>query len=133
VQRSATAAKALYERTGQGLLADAAGLLAPSAVGPLLTAASRLRLADRIPPLANVIISNVRGPDFPLYVAGARLESMFPMGPLMEGVGLGVTVVTYRDEVGFGFVSCPDLLPDVAGLAATVPAELVSLQAAAAG
>ena len=131
VQRSSAAAKALYERTGQGLLADAAGLLPPLAVGPLLDAASRLGLAARIPPLANVIVSNVRGPDFPLYVAGSRLESMFPMGPLMEGVGLGVTVVTYRDEVGFGFVSCPDLLPDVAGLAATVADELVALRAAA--
>ena len=60
------------------------------------------------------------------------LESMFPMGPLMEGVGLGVTAVSYRDEVGFGFLACPDLVPDVSRIAAGVEVELERLQSAAA-
>jgi WS/DGAT/MGAT family acyltransferase len=128
VQRSSEAVKSVYERSGRELLADAAAAVPGALVAPIMAAVSRLGLASIVPPIANVIVSNVRGPDFPLFVAGGKLESMFPIGPLVEGIGLGVTVVTYRDEVAFGFIACPDLFPDVAGLAASVPAELALLQ-----
>lgn len=130
-QRSSSAAKALYEASGKGLLADLATLAPRPLVGPMMSAVSALGLARVVPPIANVIVSNVRGPDFPLYVAGTNLEGMFPMGPLMEGVGLGITIVTYRDRVEFGFVACPDLLADVSGLAASVADEIGELRAAA--
>jgi WS/DGAT/MGAT family acyltransferase len=131
--RSAAAAKDAYAAGGAGALAAVAGAIAPGVVAPVMRALSTLRIADRIPPLANVIVSNVRGPEFPLYVSGARVEEIFPMGPLVEGVGLGITVVSYRDRVGIGFLACPDLLPDVDALAARVPAALDELLAASVG
>lgn len=131
-QRSAAAAKRLFDRAGSGLLENLATLAPPGAVGPTMRALSRLRAGRALPPLANVTASNIRGPDFPLYVSGARLEHIFPMGPLMEGVGLGLTVVSYRDDVDFGFIACPDLVPDVDRLAGHVHAELERLRAATA-
>jgi hypothetical protein len=117
VTRSATATKDLYERVGEGLLGSVASLAPKTVVGPVMRMLSGVRIADIAPPIANVTISNIRGPDLPLYVAGARLKSLFPMGPLIEGVGLGVTVISYGDEVAFGFLGCEDHLPDIESLA----------------
>ena len=76
------------------------------------------------------MISNVRGPDFPLWIAGGRVSQMFPMGPLIEGMGLNITVVSYLDTVSFGFQVCPDLLPDVAQLAGYVDDAVAELEKA---
>ena len=93
--------------------------------------ASALRLAERVPPIANLMISNVRGPEFPLYIAGGRVSQMLPMGPLVEGMGLNITVVSYLDTVSFGFQVCPDLVPDVARLAGYVDDAVAELEKAA--
>ncbi len=89
-------------------------------------------LGRRTAPPVNVIISNVPGPPFPLFVAGARLESLVPLGPLLIGIGLTVTVFSYGEHVDFGFMTCPELAPDVARLAERVPLALEQLEAAAA-
>ena len=64
------------------------------------------KLANRHPPLHNLVISNVRGPGAPLYAAGARLTAAYPLGPLMEGAGMNITVLSYADSVDFGIVAC---------------------------
>ena len=127
VARSATSAKSLYARSGQGLFESIASLAPLRVTGPVLRLASAARIPSVLPPVVNVLISNIRGPAIPLFVAGAELESIFPMGPLFEGVGLGVTVVSYRDHVDFGFIACPDLVPDVSELASTVNLEMAEL------
>ena len=71
-----------------------------------------------------MIVSNIRGPDIPLYAGGAQLATMYPMGPLAEGVGLGITAVSYRDDVSVGFMACPDLVPDVNELPEALHAEV---------
>ena len=78
---------------------------------------SRLHLADRHRPIHNLVISNVPGPPFPLYYAGARLVAAYPMGPVMEGAGLNITVMSYMDSVDMGFMACRELVPDVWDLA----------------
>lgn len=125
--RSATAAKSLHERLDTGLAGHIATLFPGSVAGTIMRVASRVRAADVLPPLANVIVSNIRGPQFPLYASGARLESMFPLGPLIDGVGLGITVVTYIDEVDLGLVACPHLVPDVDPLLDAVHLEVEAL------
>jgi hypothetical protein len=65
----------------------------------------------------NLIVSNVPGPDFPLYMAGARMVAMYPLGPVMEGVGLNVTVFSYLDTIYVGIQACWDLVPDIATVA----------------
>ena len=124
IQDSAVAAKDLYTRAGTGLMENLAGLAPHRALGPLARALSSLRLADAVPPVVNVIVSNIRGPDIPLYAGGAQLATMYPMGPLAEGVGLGITAVSHRDDVSVGFMACPDLVPDVNELPEALHAEV---------
>ncbi|HUR76662.1 MAG TPA: wax ester/triacylglycerol synthase family O-acyltransferase [Acidimicrobiales bacterium] len=78
---------------------------------------STMKIADRHRPLFNVTISNVPGPPFPLYSAGARMIAMYPMGPIMDGGALNITVMSYMDTMNFGLVACGETIPDVEDLA----------------
>ena len=77
---------------------------------------SNMKMADRHRPLFNVTISNVPGPPFPLYSAGARMVAMYPMGPIMDGGALNITVMSYMDTMNFGLVACSDVIPNVADI-----------------
>jgi diacylglycerol O-acyltransferase / wax synthase len=127
VRRSSSSAKRLYANSGRGLLGNLATLAPSAMVAPFMRTASRVRLANVVPPLFNVIISTIRGPDDPLYVAGTELTSLFPMGPLVEGVGLGITTVSYRDELSIGFMSCTDHDIELTEMTDEVPLELSRL------
>ncbi len=67
-----------------------------------------------LPPLFNVLVSNVAGPDFALWCAGARLVALYPVGPIIEGVGLNVTVASYEGTLYVGILGCRELVPEVA-------------------
>ncbi len=93
--------------------------------GPLsFGLASRLLggLASRGTVPINLVISNVPGPPFPLYLAGARVVSLLPLGPPIEGAGLNVTVMSYLDRMDWGFIACRELAPHLAELAHFVEA-----------
>nr|WHV03915.1 putative wax ester synthase/acyl-CoA:diacylglycerol acyltransferase [uncultured bacterium] len=90
----------LTETTPPGLINLAARMYTR---GPLKTMA---------PPAVNVVISNVPGPPFPLFVAGCKLDAMYPMGPLLMGMALNITVISYCDHLDFGFMVCPDFIPE---------------------
>ncbi len=92
---------------------------------------SRLHAADHHPVIHNLILSNVPGPPIPLYLAGARLVGIYPLGPLMDGAGLNVTILSEEDRVGFGIIACPDLVPDVWKIAEAIPAVLGEIAARA--
>jgi len=92
---------------------------------------STLHVADHHPVVHNLILSNVPGPPIPLYMAGARLVGLYPLGPITDGAGLNVTVLSEEDRVGFGFITCPDLVPRVWDLADAVPTALGELVEAA--
>lgn len=77
---------------------------------------TRFRAADRHRPIWNTVVSNVPGPRFPLYCAGARMEAFYPIGPIHEMVGLNVTLFSYLDEIFVGLNADPELLPDVADI-----------------
>ena len=79
--------------------------------------ATRLRVADRMRPPFNVVISNVPGPRTPLRLAGAELEHYFPVSTITDGQGLNITLQSYRDKLDFAMVACRELLPDVDHLA----------------
>ena len=88
---------------------------------------SRMQLADKHRPIANLVISNVPGPDFPLYLGGSELECGFPLGPVMEGMGVNITIMSYRGIMYWGIISCPETMPQVWGLAASIPLALDEL------
>jgi hypothetical protein len=74
---------------------------------------SRLKLARYHPPVFNLVISNVPGPPLDLYCAGAKVAGIFPMGPVMEGTGVNMTVLSEAHHLNVGVMACPDLVPDV--------------------
>ncbi len=76
----------------------------------------------------NVVISNVPGPPFPLYLAGARLVSMLPLGPPIDGAGLNITVLSYIDRVDWGFIACRELAPHFQRLPDAIPDAHAELQ-----
>ncbi len=75
----------------------------------------------------NLMISNVPGPDFPLYFAGMRMEAVYPMGPVLDGVALNITVQSYEDTLYVGINSGASALPDLPGLARAMVDELALL------
>jgi WS/DGAT/MGAT family acyltransferase len=92
---------------------------------------STLHVAEHHPVVHNLILSNVPGPPVPLYLAGARLRGLYPLGPITDGAGLNVTILSQEDRIGVGIVTCPDLVPDVWDLADALPHALEELVAAA--
>ena len=112
-------------------LQDLAELASPAVLSSAMRLVSSLRLTDRLgTAVHSAVVSNVPGPPFPLYLAGARLEAIHPLGPIFDGAGLNLTVISYLDSIDFGFLACRELLPDLEVLAAAVPkamAELVAL------
>ena len=66
----------------------------------------------------------------PLYFAGAELVAAYPMGPVMEGAGLNITVMSYRDGVDIGFMACRETVPDVWDMAGHVQPAMEELLAA---
>jgi len=78
---------------------------------------SSRHLADRVPPLWNLIISNIAGPPVPLYTAGTRLTHLFPLGPVQQGSGLNITVMSAVDRLCFGALACTEMVPDLQDIA----------------
>ena len=66
---------------------------------------------------SNVLISNVRGPAEPLYLAGARLEALYPVSTLISGMGLNITLMSYAGKVVVGYTCNASALPDADRLA----------------
>ncbi|MFZ6002591.1 MAG: WS/DGAT/MGAT family O-acyltransferase [Actinomycetota bacterium] len=117
INRVTLGAKEDHNALGAHLLQDWAEHAAPTTFALAARLYSSLHLADGHRPIHNVVISNVPGPPFPLYYAGAKLTYTLPMGPVMEGAGLNITVLSYMDHVDIGFMACRELVPDVWELA----------------
>lgn len=119
VQRANDAGKASSAALGDGLMPEAAELL-PPAFNLLARAYGALRLADAHPLPHNVVVSNVPGPPLQLYFAGAAITAIYPLGPVLEGPALNITVASYNGNVGFGFIAAANRMPAARDLAAAV-------------
>ncbi len=123
-------AKQVHEDIGGNTLHEWAEVAAPVMFSRGMRLYERL-VQGRHPPIVNLIVSNVPGPSFPLYCAGARLVSLFPLGPVLAGTGLNITVLSYLDDVGFGLIGCREIVPNIDEIAAAVPDALAELVKAA--
>ncbi len=81
----------------------------------------------------NLMVSNVPGPDFPLYFAGMELRAVYPLGPVIDGVALNITVQSYCDSLFVGINACASAVPDLPGLTQAMVDELSLLCRMAAG
>jgi len=106
-------AKEQQQLIGAATLTDWTEFTFPALIGRASRLTSSLRVFDRVRPLFNVTISNVPGPPFPLFLAGARMVGMYPLGPIAEGVGLNMTVMSYCGIVYFGLNACRETAPRI--------------------
>lgn len=123
-------AKAQQQAIGADTLQEWTEFAAPALLGRAVRLYTRAHLANAHRPIFNVTISNVPGPGFPLYSAGARMLASYPIGPIFDGGGLNMTVMSYLDQLDFGLQACPDLVDDVWEVADHLHAELADLAAA---
>ena len=120
-------AKDQQQAIGADTLQEWSEFAAPAVLGRAARLYSRMKWADSHRPLFNVTISNVPGPPFALYSAGAKLLANYPVGPIMDGSGLNMTVMSYLDQLDFGLLACPDVLDDVWAVADGLHASLAEL------
>lgn len=118
VRQANLVGKRTHKAMGEGLVAQVGDLLPPNMTTGLARAYGALRLADFHPVVHNLVISNVPGPPFDIYFAGARVAGMYPLGPVLEGAGLNVTLVSVVDRLDIGLISCAERMPDLDDLAA---------------
>jgi diacylglycerol O-acyltransferase / wax synthase len=124
IHKSSTTAKAMEK----AMRAQARSALGDAAPPGLINLAFRALAGAGLSVPMNVAISNVAGPPIPLYIAGARIEHIYPMSLLLPKSGLNVTVFSYCGQVDFGFTVDPELVPDPWSLADGIPIALKELE-----
>lgn len=113
VQGAMVAAKQHFAAIPADTLQDFTRYAPPAIAARAMRMYSRLKIADRMNPPFNLVISNVPGPNVPLYSAGARLLHYYPVSALVDGQGLNITVQSYDGNLDFGFLGCRELVPDI--------------------
>ena len=109
---------------------DYPGLLAPLLVSRVNAAVASAKLMERLPPVANVVISNVPGPQVPLFLAGAQMKTFFPVSIITHGLAVNITVQTYCGNIDFGIIACKVAVPDLNDLGTAIEGgfdELIAL------
>src|ERR1700722_15086307 len=116
------------KRSGQAVGAQALTNLAGFAPPTILSQAARLQARQRY---FNLVVTNVPGPQFPLYLLGHRLRSLYPVVPLARRQALGIAVMSYNGPLGFGLLGDYDALPDLDAIALDLRSAVASLARAA--
>jgi diacylglycerol O-acyltransferase / wax synthase len=112
--RQVGAAMADLKKSGQAVGARVLTNLAGFAPPTILSQAARLQARQRF---FNLVVTNVPGPQFPLYVLGRRLQVLYPVVPLAQRQALGIAVMSYDGHLGFGLLGDYDALPDLEAIA----------------
>ena len=97
---------------GATLLQDWSQFAGPAVFGIAMRVYANSRLTEARP-VHNLVVSNVPGPQIPLYFLGAEVTGMYPLGPIFHGSGLNITVMSLNGKLDVGLISCPELLPDL--------------------
>ncbi|MCU1588393.1 MAG: hypothetical protein JWN31_1886 [Frankiales bacterium] len=107
-----SAAKEQHGALPATLLSDVTQFAMPALAGQAARLAARVRLLERVNPF-NLFVSNVPGPNIPLYYAGARLLGYYPLSAIADGQGLNITVCSLSGELHFGLIADRELVPDL--------------------
>jgi WS/DGAT/MGAT family acyltransferase len=131
VTRLATAsAKSQQAFIPQGLVDEVTDFAPPA----LTARAARVTFASKVLhrlPAFNVVISNVPGPNIPVYLAGAKLLAHYPVSVVTDGVALNITLIGYLDQLHFGLTAAREVMPDIDEVMADLGRELALLVKAA--
>jgi WS/DGAT/MGAT family acyltransferase len=130
VHAATQVAKAQQAVIPQGLVDQVSDFAPPALTARAARVVFATGLLHRLPPF-NLCISNVPGPNVPVYLCGARLLAHYPMSVITDGQGLNITLVGYLGRLHFGLVSCRELVPDIDVLAGYLVDELAALVKAA--
>ena len=131
IRESTKGAKEEHNALGADVLLNWTEHATPNVFSAAARAYTRLKLAEHHRPIHSLVISNVPGPDFPLYLAGSELVAGFPLGPVMDGAGLNITVMSYRGVLNWGLMACAETVPRLTELASYIPDALDELATAA--
>jgi len=123
-------AKAQQAAVPQGLVDQISDFAPPALTARAARVVFATGLLHRLPPF-NICISNVPGPNVPVYMCGAKLLAHYPVSVVTDGQGLNITLVGYLGRLHFGLVSCRELVPDIDTLAGYLVDELEVLLKAA--
>ncbi len=108
VRRSADEAKGLHAEMGDGALEQLVGVLPPALVAAGLAAATEALTRGLVPSPFDLVISNIAGPPIPLYLKGARVTDLYAFGPLLQGAGLNLTLLSHDGWIDIGVIGCRD-------------------------
>jgi len=105
-------AKRAFQAVPASILQDLSTLVPTALSG--LAARALFRLATVPGLMFNLFVSNVPGPPFPLYIAGARVEGIYPVSAVTDLTGgLNITLFSYDGSLDFGLIACREMVPDV--------------------
>jgi WS/DGAT/MGAT family acyltransferase len=126
--REISAEMGQLKESGQAVGAQVLTTLSGFAPPTIVSQAARLQASQRF---FNLVVTNVPGPQFSLYVLGRELEAIFPMVPLTQNTALGIAIMSYNGQLNFGLSGDYDALPDIDVLAEELRASIDEIQAAA--
>jgi diacylglycerol O-acyltransferase / wax synthase len=130
VHAATTLAKSQQAAIPQGLVDQVSDFAPPALTARAARVVFATGLLHRLPPF-NLTISNVPGPNIPVYLCGAKLLAHYPVSVITDGQGLNITVVGYLGRLHFGLTACRELIPDIEALAGFLAEELEVLLEAA--
>ena len=128
IRDAADAVKALARQARGVIPTDFPSIGTPWLLHGLAALYGRSRISAALPTIANVAISNVSGPQVPLYAAGARMATYWPLSIVEHGLGLNITVMSYAGAMGFGFTTAASAVEDPRELSGALLQALQELQ-----
>ena len=133
VHQRAAGSKAFNQAVGGRLMTDIQEVIPGSLAGLVARFYTGFGLANRVDPFFNCVVTNVPGPQFPLYSAGARLVANYGLGPIQDGLGLIHPIFSYCGRITISFTACRTMLPDPRFYEECLRASFEELRAATVG
>ncbi len=131
IHATTRASKATAAAIGARTMTDVSQFMPGTLAGLAARAYSRFGLANRIRPFLNTVITNVPGPQVPLYFTGAKMVSLYGVGPVMDGMGLIHPIFSYAGQITISVTACRDQMPDPGFYAQCLEDSFEALQRAA--
>jgi len=133
VHADANASKEMTQAVGAKLMTDYSQFIPSTTAALAARLYTNLGMANRTNPVFNCVVTNVPGPQVPLYCAGAKLVAQYGLGPLFDGMGLIFPVVSYCGRLTISVTSCREMLPDPEFFAECIQRSYDDLKAATLG